>query len=245
MASIISRVKKNISSFGKKKSFNIIPSLSVVPIVVRYKSGKYGKFLGTGSFVSDKKILITCEHVIASWNEDYAIMPHVEPPRLYRAVPILRDEEVDLACLKVEGYDPPYSFPLAEDSNITINQLVCAFEYSPFEQVGTYIKFTPANRMGNVTRLRNLNDIFGKAGEQMLELSFPAIKGSSGAPVVLQKSPFSLWGVISRNSAGELFPAQVEKIVDKDGKITEEIKFYLPQGLAIHVKHVRNLLSRI
>jgi len=224
---------------------DIIPSFSIVPIIELSKSGKGGQFLGTGSFVGDKKFLLTCEHVIASWNEDYAIMPHEDPPKMYRAVPILRDGEVDLACLRVEEYNPPHSFPLAEDVNITPNQFVCAFEYSTTEIAGRQIKFTPANRMGNVTRLRNLNKIYGKAGEEMLELSFPAPMGASGAPVLLNKSPFSLWGVIKSNVARELISAHVEKILDESGEITEETKFYLPQALAIHVKHVRNLLRRI
>ena len=158
---------------------------------------------------------------------------------------ILMDEEIDLAFLKVKDYDPPYSFPLAEDHDITINQLVCAFEYSTTEIAGRKINFTPANRMGNVTRARNLNDIYGKSGEEMLELSFPALKGASGAPVVLNKTPFPLWGVVKSNVAREVMPAQIEKILDESGEITEETKFYLPQGLAIHVKHVRNMMKRI
>ena len=50
-------------------------------------------------------------------------------------------------------------------------------------------------------------------------------------------------GILKANVSVELLPAQVEKILDENGKISEEIKYYLPQGLAIHVKHVRNFLA--
>ena len=79
----------------------------------------------------------------------------------------------------------------------------------------------------------------------MLELSFPALKGASGAPVITWKPPFRLWGILSQNVARELHPAQVEKVLDEGGNMTEETRFYLPLGLAIHVKHVRKLLEAL
>jgi hypothetical protein len=77
----------------------------------------------------------------------------------------------------------------------------------------------------------------------MLELSFPALRGASGAPVVDSHPPFEVWGVVTANTAYEIHPAQVERIVEEDGKITEETRFYLPQALAIHVSKVRKLLE--
>ena len=150
-----------------------------------------------------------------------------------------------MACLKVPDYDPPYSFPLAEASEVILNEFVCAFEYGTTDVAGGHINFSPSNRLGNVTRTRNLTDNFGKAGDRMLELSFPALKGASGAPVILGHPPFSLWGVVTANVARELLPVQVERIVDELGEIEEETKFLLPQALAINVVHVRDFLRAV
>lgn len=223
----------------------IIPSLCVVPIVGLHSDGSCGPFLGTGAFVGKNKYLVSCDHVLAEWDGSYGISAHEDKIRLYKANPIARDSNSDLACLSIEEYVPPFSFPMANDAEITPNQIICVFEYGTTEVAGTHINFTPSTRMGNVTRLRNLSDKFGKAGDHMLELSFPALKGASGAPVILRRSPFTLWGVINANVARELHPAHVERILDESGEVTEETKFYLPQGLAIHVKHVRSLLERI
>ena len=75
----------------------------------------------------------------------------------------------------------------------------------------------------------------------MLELSFPALKGASGAPV-LSNGSFELLGVIKANVGYELLPAQIESIHDQSGTVMEETKFFLPQGLAVNVAEVRNFL---
>ncbi len=56
--------------------------------------------------------------------------------------------------------------------------------------------------------------------------------------------PFKLWGIVKANWSTELMPAQVETIHDGKGNIEEETKYYLPQALAIHVKHVRELIAK-
>jgi len=56
--------------------------------------------------------------------------------------------------------------------------------------------------------------------------------------------PFRLWGVVTANVSYELLPVQIESIHDTTGKLDEETKFFLPQGLAINVKHVNALLAQ-
>ena len=75
----------------------------------------------------------------------------------------------------------------------------------------------------------------------MLELSFPALKGASGAPV-LSNASFELLGVVKANVSYELLPAQIESIQDEAGVVTEETKFFLPQALAVNVTIVREFL---
>ena len=84
-------------------------------------------------------------------------------------------------------------------------------------------------------------DQYGAAGASMLELSFPALKGASGAPVM--SGQFELWGVIIANVNHHLLPAQIETIYDDDGRVVEETQYMLPQGLAVHVNVIREFLT--
>jgi hypothetical protein len=223
----------------------IVPSLCVVPIVGLNDDGGCGPFLGTGFFAGERKRLVTCDHVLAKWDGAYGISAHEDAPRLYPSSPILRKSGVDLACLEVEEYAPEYAFPLEVDAAIILNQLVCCFEYGTTDVAGRRINFSPANRLGNVTRVLDLTERFGRAGSHMLEMSFPALGGASGAPVILSHPPFRLWGVVTANVARELLPAQIERIYDEGGRVEEETRFLLPQALAIHVMHVRALLHEV
>lgn len=219
------------------------PSDFVVPVVGLHEDGGCGPFLGTGIFVGEKATLVTCNHVLAGWPGNYGIAIQAEE-RLASANVIIREPNTDLALLDVPDYRPPHTVPTEEDENLTLNNLVVCFEYGTTITAGQAISFSPANRLGNVTRFRNLRDLFGEAGNQMLELSFPALKGASGAPIMEWRPPFKLWGIVKANVSNELLPVQVETVVDEAEQLQEETKFYLPQALAIHVKHIRHLISR-
>ena len=99
--------------------------------------------------------------------------------------------------------------------------------------------------MGNVTRFRNLQDKYGTKGEAMLELSFPALRGASGSPVVDMGPEIRLWGIIVANVSYHLLPVQVETVLQENGSLDEEVKFLLPQALAVNVKHVREFMNEI
>lgn len=211
----------------------------------RHKKGEQGPFLGTGFFTGKPPILVTCWHVLSNWKEQcYGISARDHPGKIFPADVIATDESKDLALLKVSEYSPSKTLELAEDKEITLNQIACCFEYGTTTTSGEDIDFSPANRVGNVVRLRNLTDRYKEAGENMLEMSFPALRGASGAPVMHSSTPYRVWGVVTANTAYEIHPAQVERIADDDGKVKEETRFYLPQALAIHVSKVRALISQ-
>ncbi len=220
------------------------PSDFVVPVLGVHEDGGNGPFLGSGVFVGEKAILVTCHHVLDGWEGEYGVVIEAED-RLVRAEVITREPSTDLALLEVSDYCPVHTLTTEQDANITLNDIVACFHYGTTIVAGQIIHFSPANRLGNVTRFRNLPDLYGEAGNQMLELSFAALKGASGAPVMGWRPPFKLWGIIKANVGTELLPAQIETVVDEAGQLDEQTKFYLPQALAIHVKHVRRLISQI
>ena len=237
-------ISKGITTFLMTITDTYTPSDFVVPVVGLDKDNGCGPFLGTGVFVDPAGVLVTCDHVIDPWHGNYGVIVE-RTNRLFRVQLMLREPGSDLALLKTSEYQPPHTVPLEQDSEITLNNLIVCFEYGTTMTAGQKIHLAPANRLGNVTRFRNLQDLYGEAGDYMLELSFPALKGASGSPVMNWTPPFRLWGIVKANISNELMPAQVEKVVDEKGKLSEETKFYLPQALAIHVKHVRKLLQQV
>lgn len=220
------------------------PTDFVVPVLgLRDDRAARPEFLGTAFFVRQRArvALVTCDHVLENWRAAYGIALETGR-RVLDAHVLMRDRDRDLALLEVPEYTPSHALPLLSTDAIKLNQLVTCFEYGPTVTAGDQLEFEPASRVGNVTRARNLSR-FGKAGERMLELSFPALRGASGAPVMMQNPPFTLLGIVKANVSYELLPVQVEKIVDEQGRVEEETKFFLPQALAIHVCHVRDVIA--
>lgn len=217
-------------------SLRISPSEFVVPIFGFSKTEKKWIFLGTGFFFGKPPYLATADHVIGDMYE--AIGIHViEKKEFYRASFVARKPKVDLAILKITKYEPPASCRLGTDEEISFIQAIYSYEYGTTINLGDAMVISPATRMGNVTRTLNRTEDYGEAGDTMLELSFPALRGASGAPVVSINNDVVVWGIIVANFSYHLMPAQVEKVVEGD-KTIEEIKYVLPQAIAVNVKHL-------
>ena len=120
---------------------------------------------------------------------------------------------------------------------------IFTLEYGTTQVVGSSIALNPATRIGNVTRLLDLTEKYGLAGKSILELSFPALRGASGAPVICSKD-FTLWGIVIANVSYHLLPAQIESVLNEQEEVEEEIRYMLPQGLAVNVMHLQNLLDK-
>lgn len=157
---------------------------------------------------------------------------------------VASDRSTDLALLDVPGYSPPVVFELAQDHEVVSSQLVICHEYGTTHTEGKIIVASGATRFGNVTRRLNLTSRYDRAGDDILELSFPALRGASGAPVLSTSDPVNrLWGIIIANVSYHLLPAQIVSVLDEKNQIYEETHYLLPQALAVHVKHVRALLA--
>jgi hypothetical protein len=61
--------------------------------------------------------------------------------------------------------------------------------------------------------------------KKMHELSYPALKGASGAPVFLEHG-LAVVGVIVANHERELMPAQILRAVGEDGALIEEARYF-------------------
>lgn len=216
------------------------PDKSIVPILAigEYNSIKY--FLGTGVFIVRPRLLATAEHVVRDWNGPLAVTTPLHLDQIFRANILSRSSESDLVLLEVPQYPFEDNLQLAEDEEIITNHPVVCMEYGTTRTLGNTINFSPATRLGNVTRVINI-DRFGKAGKDALELSFPALRGASGSPV-LSNINFHLWGIMIANVSYHLLPSQIETVLDEKNNIMEETKFMLPQAIAINVKHLREMI---
>lgn len=218
------------------------PASIVVPLL-GLSADRAPQFLGTGSFVGPKGLLLTADHVIRDWKGDLAIVSMMDVTKPHPAVILERDEAHDLALLRVGSYSldtwlkPSFTGPFYPD------RTMLTYEYGTTERSGDNTFFNPATRVGNITRMFQSLEILGKAGESALELSFPALKGASGAPVIDREAK-SILGVIVANVSYELLPSQIESVLDEKNNIYEETKFMMPQAVAVNIQHLKSMYER-
>ena len=217
------------------------PRNAIVPLLAMSGRNAIGGFLGTAAFVGAPNRLLTAEHVIRNWDHEFGIVAYPDITTVHHAIPVRVDGDRDLALLETTNFVADMALELAESNMLNNNSQIVCLEYGTTRATSERISFSPATRLGNVTRMIDYTELYGLAGKDMLELSFPALKGASGAPV-LSNDKLELWGVIKANVGYELLPAQIESILDDSGKIDEEIKYYLPQALAVNVTVVREFL---
>lgn len=213
---------------------------AVVALTTITERETLGTFLGTATYIGPDTF-VTAGHVLGDYDGLLWVCTTARPGCGVPARLVSKHPELDLALLQAPGWPARHFFTLANDTEINHTQLVCCLEYSQTLTVPGVITYDPAVRLGNVTQLKDLTGEYGKAGDSMLVLSFPALKGASGAPV-FSHSDNHLWGIVTANWSFELVPVQVETVLDEKGQLVEERKYLLPQALAIHVKHLRAIL---
>lgn len=218
------------------------PAQVIVPIFGRGENGAIAEFLGTGFFVGPDGLLMTADHVVRGWSGGLAIACMRDLGTAYEAVTIESDRAHDIALLRVETYRPPTVLSLAFDAPILPNLQVMTYEYGTTVIEGEKIVLNPATRLGNVTRLKDM-PMLGRAGDNALEISFPALRGASGAPII-RSDNYQVWGIIVANVSNHLLPAQIESVLDERNNIYEEIKFMLPQAAAVNIRHARSMYQR-
>lgn len=228
-------------TFGPGPIFD--PTEAIVPVIGLSEKGGIQTFLGSGFFVGTEGVILTCSHVLDGWEGRYGIFRGGVAPGLKTADVLVRDKASDVAVLRVDGYVPPKPLELGNENEITSNRPVCCLEYGSTVVIQRHFEFASATRLGNVTRVRDMTGLVKGGTDKMLEVSFPALRGASGAPVCPVDSPHIVWGMITGNTAHELYPAHVEIIYDEQDKLTEETRFYLPQGLAVNVRWLREAVN--
>lgn len=219
---------------------------AVKPILTWDQVGE-PKFEGTGFFIkhSENTFLVTARHVAIqgqSWVFDVPRESNFSwEESLFPASIIYEDIARDIAILFCEGFVPKEVLDSESDFPFR-NSQVGTMEYARFDMKNRDgIVLNPSHRFGHISRI-----VVGEnpVRDGSLELSFPALKGSSGAPVLLTEPPFSVVGVLLSNAQHELMPIEtIEESLPEDGyKATR--KYYLRSGIAACRKDLIHCLRR-
>jgi hypothetical protein len=89
-------------------------------------------------------------------------------------------------------------------------------------------------------------DRLGPAGEKALEVSFPAVRGASGAPLIYEyRGGFHLIGVLVSNAEYHLLPAHVQLSLNTANTLADEVRYFLPQGIAVNICHLRSIYEQV
>ena len=209
------------------------------------------RFCGSGFFVDgpNGQLLVTAAHVVKEceqpmiatppeWKAGEPLLQNVEAQEWHASV-VKSAAGVDLAILEVQGFSCRNLFAIDTHFSHANVPLLC-IELSRSSTARQRI--VHSTRMGNLVRL--VNDSLFPADS--LELSFAALKGASGAPVFyVQDNRLMACGIIKSNAAYESLPVEQYEVIDESdgGLIRETTKFYLPQAIAVHAKHLSRLVE--
>lgn len=216
----------------------IEPTIAVVPLLGLDANGVQEDFLGTAFFVGEDCLLLTAKHLTNAWDGSLGITVLPDADDVYPAEIVREHPRLDMVALRVEAYRPEEWFTLGDQEVFQNLEVVCP-EYSDSRRIGNDIQISVSTRRGNVTRQFRSHPLSSEVGENALELSFPSIRGSSGAPVLNQKN-LLVWGMVIGNTSRDLPPAHLEPFIGE--MLSDDARFHMPQAIAIHSEHIRDFL---
>lgn len=210
--------------------------------------------LGTGSIIGDGTVVLTAEHVVRDYPGTLRFAVLIDGQVQHFPLAVLEsDWRSDLALLRIDGFCAPDPLHVLFDAHVSYNHDLLTLEYAQTDvtEAGVFV-LNPALRRGHKTRNINADKLGPIAGVDALELSFPALKGASGAPIMFESTPFirdewkwGIVGVLVSNLAYHAIPAQIITVVGDDNSYIEERQYMLPQGLAVNIKHLRPMYGRV
>jgi len=137
------------------------------------------KSTGTGFFVSENGLIVTCAHVIEDGNSIKVRIANTE----YEAQVISKNVEKDLALLKI-NYRNPYHFKIVNFSTASLGDKLYVLGFPLSDLLGTDIRLTD----GIVSARSGIN-----SDQTYFQLSAPVQPGNSGGPII--NSNFNVIGV--------------------------------------------------
>jgi hypothetical protein len=165
--------------------------------------------------------------------------------RIVPLTEIYLDPDYDVAVAR--GKAPHWEhLKIAGTDNVVMNSDVLTVEYSATQQHlprsdGEHeMKVVASYHKGHV--VRRTEEVLGHSRPaQCIDLSFPALQGASGAPIIYNDQTAAVIGLVVANVARHLLPAQILR-TNLGGEEYEEVRYLLPYGQAIQAQHLRDAL---
>ena len=236
----------------------LVPGLSIVPIIKRTPDLLVKAQLGTGFFVGNQASLhlITAKHVFTGnpieGPESYSIVFNNGGTTMVSPIQtVIAAAGFDLAVCTLAREHVPGAVPLdIADANPPLSNDILTYEYSSTRiektATGTHVAFEPYTHKGNVVRI--YDSTFPEALPTPSFLtSFPALQGASGAPLIdmdREKKRLAVVGMLVANFERHLIPAQVVTIEDGPS-YKETTSYYMPFGKALSWSVIRKCLTEL
>jgi len=132
--------------------------------------GQSEKLYGTGFFVSDNGIIVTCAHILEGNVKPVVKISNIEYP-----VQILtKDIKTDLAVLKI-NYKNPYHFKISNFNLVNLGDKVYVLGFPLSDILGSDIRLTD----GIVSAKSGIN-----SDQMYFQISAPIQPGNSGGPII-------------------------------------------------------------
>lgn len=199
-------------------------------------------FLGTCYLAGDRTTVVTAHHNIKGSEGPFCIIDESQECEQVAASVVGSIERVDLAVLRLLKARPSEPLQLEPSRKLGVGTDIWTLEYSDTRVVDGSPELAPATRKGYASRRVPDPRRGGLPGRWLFELSFPALRGASGAPVINEWDG-RVYATIVANVSYHLLPAQIEEVLDEHNEIMEHTRFLLPQGLAVPNDELTELLG--
>jgi hypothetical protein len=149
---------------------NIFFSISLLFFSLWLTYGQSEKLYGTGFFVSDNGLIITCAHIMEG-----KVRPVVKIADIEYPVQILtKDIKTDLAVLKI-NYKNPHHFKISNFNPVSLGDKVYVLGFPLSDILGSDIRLTD----GIVSAKSGIN-----SNQLYFQISAPIQPGNSGGPII-------------------------------------------------------------
>ncbi|MEW6533770.1 MAG: trypsin-like peptidase domain-containing protein [Thermodesulfobacteriota bacterium] len=226
---------------------------SVVPIIkADLNHPRAIQLLGTGFFVAaavpkSSSLVVTAKHVLSQQmfnsNEAYCAVRvglHPDYPNYYfYGSDVLYSKTTDLAAFLWPNPPDPAPLPLVRNRVFT-SEDVLMVDFSRTMVTGAGTEFHFVMHKGNILCYYPSRDPHIE-NTPSFDTSFPALQGSSGAPVILHRPGCPVVGMIVSNVESTPIAAQTVRIGDGE----PEVSYFLPTGHAIATEVIIEFLSSI
>jgi len=178
--------------------------------------------------VGNASTLATAFHCIEGASSNLCIVDMTQDNFVSQVDVIAQNKATDVAVLSVRGLGDREYLSLGKSNDLGLGTAVKTLEYSDSRIIDGKAVLSPATRVGYACRWIRPE----WTSQELMEMSFPALRGASGAPIINEWDGL-VYGLLVGNASYHLLPAQIETVLDERNEILEELKYLLPQGLAV------------